>query len=353
MKPPNENSMDETRKESIRPLIQAWVKERLRSLQEQMNLTWEEGMGRLRPDDGLLLRILEAIGTGIPEGKSSDYEEIERDLGIALDLLEQSNNQGEVLRNLLQGLQPFVERSAIFVIKHGIVNLYAQRGFDIKISRNIPPITPPPELEDLIYGRKKSITRFGPAYKSLLEPLSRLEAVDILIVPLCLRRKPVAVLLADSGLRQKLDNPQLLRALTHATEAALSFQAASREERNDPASSGAVPQNFTTMQMSEPIPDEKKSSIDPRTRSNAERSARVLIGDIELYSPAKVANGKANKKLYELLKDDLERSRESFVERYGSDLEDNYQIFYKTLVQQLCDGDPSLLGPNPWSNKTR
>ena len=86
-------------------------------------------------------------------------------------------------------------------------------------------------------------------------------------------------------------------------------------------------------------------------RTNAERSARVLVGDIELYFPAKVVQGKAQKKLYALLRDELERSRASFTERYGADLEENYNIFHKTVIQQLCEGDPTLLGPVPWSTK--
>ena len=81
----------------------------------------------------------------------------------------------------------------------------------------------------------------------------------------------------------------------------------------------------------------------------AERSARVLVGDIELYFPAKVAQGQAQGSLYAVLRDELDRSRASFTERYGVDLENQHQIFYQTVVQQLCAGDPSRLGPAPWS----
>ena len=90
-------------------------------------------------------------------------------------------------------------------------------------------------------------------------------------------------------------------------------------------------------------------ALDPMVRINAERSARVLVGDIELYFPAKVAQGQNQGNLYAAMRDELDRSRASFVERYGAELESQHQIFYKTVVQQLCAGNPSRLGPAPWA----
>lgn len=370
--------MDETRKESIKPLIHAWMQERLRSLQDQVLLTWEEGMGRLRPDDTLLNKILElAEAEPVPDLVQPPME-VEKDLGKALDLLDGARSQGEVLKNFLEGLKPFAERSAIFVVKSGMSSLYYQRGFDLNASRPSSPVMPTQDLDDLIQGRVDAIQRPGAAYKALLEPLSRFEAADVIILPLCLRRRPVALLLADCGLNSSLNSRQLVRALTRCTEAALSHQAAASEEKSGSAPPSAppppppppppVPQlappvlpvlassvvqvpNINSMPLPEisPLPD--LPSLDPKVRANAERSARVLIGDIELYSPAKVSSGKAQRNLYAMLKDELERSRASFVDRYGVEIEQTYHIFYNTLVQQLCDGDPSRLGPNPWTGK--
>jgi len=344
--------MDDLRKESIKPLVQTWIQERLQSLQDQVVMTWEEGLGRLKPDDALLQKILDAVGPEPVEDPFPDAPmDTENDLGVALDLIESASSQGEVLKNMLDGLQPFVERSALFVVKQGIGSLYAHRGFESDSPRLGAPVVPPPELDELLQGRAPGITRPGPSYQALLGPLSRFEATDVRILPLRLRRKPVAILLVDSGLRQVIDHPHHVRALAHAAEAALSFQAGQKEEERASVPPPEVHPAAPTQRIQEPIAEAPVAPLDAKVRANAERSARVLVGDIELYFPAKVTQGKAQKKLYALLRDELERSRASFVERYGAEVEERHQIFHQTVVQQLCDGDPSLLGPVPWSTK--
>lgn len=338
--------MDDHRKDQIRPMLQSWLQERMKSLQEQVMLTWEEGMGRLNPDDALLQKLADVAAPAVPAFQATSSDELEGNLGEALDLLESSANQGEVLKNMLQGMQPFVERSAIFVVKQGIATLYAQRGFESDNPRMGTHVMPVGELESLIQGRLSSIQRPAEAYKALLEPLSRFEASEILVLPLRLRYKPVALLLVDSGLRQRIDHPHMVRALTHCTEAALSYQAGQKEDEK--VAPAPVAPNVPTMQIPEPIQEEQGLPLDPKTRANAERSARVLVGDIELYFPAKVSQGKAQRNLYGVLKEEIERSRASFVDRYGIELEEQHRIFYQTLVQQLCEGDATRLGSTPW-----
>jgi hypothetical protein len=344
--------MDDSRKESIKPLVQSWIQERLQSLQEQVVMTWEEGLGRLQLDDALLQKILEVAGPPPIADPIQAPGDTENDLGKALDLIEAAASQGAVLKNMLDGLQPFVERSALFVVKQGISSLYAHRGFESDSPRLGAPVVPPPELEELLQGRVQGITRSGPSYQALLGPLGGFEAAEVRILPLRLRRKPVAILLVDSGLRQVLDHPHHVRALAHAAEAALAFQAGQKEEERaatlPPPEVHPAP---AAARVQEPIAESLATPLDPKVRANAERSARVLVGDIEIYFPAKVTQGKAQKKLYALLRDELERSRASFVERYGVEVEEGHQIFHRTVIQQLCEGDPTLLGPVPWSTK--
>ena len=346
--------MEDPRKEAIKPLVQTWIQERVHSLREQILLTWDEGLGQLRPDEALLQKILEAAGPAVEEDPFPDAPmDTENDLGTALDFLEAALSQGEVLKNLLEGLQPFVERSALFVVKQNSATLYAQRGFESDQPRLGAPVVPPPELSELIQGHAQSINRPGPAYLALLTTLSRFEATDARILPLRLRRKPVALLLVDSGIRQMIDHPHHVRALAHAAEAALSFQAGQREEERTaaPVAAEAHPSAPTQQLPHPPHAEPAVPTLDPKIRANAERSARVLVGDIELYFPAKVVQGKAQKCLYALLRDELDRSRASFVERYSAEVEEQYHIFYLTVVGQLCDGDVSLLGAVPWSTK--
>jgi hypothetical protein len=91
------------------------------------------------------------------------------------------------------------------------------------------------------------------------------------------------------------------------------------------------------------------TELDPRTRAAAERLARVLVGDVEIYFPEKVAQAHTQGNLYGLLRNELERSRATFVERFGEPVENQYRIFTNTIIQLLCDGDVSKLGAAPWA----
>jgi hypothetical protein len=70
---------------------------------------------------------------------------------------------------------------------------------------------------------------------------------------------------------------------------------------------------------------------------------------VELYFPAKVAQARTQGNLYRQLRDELERSRATFVERFGEEVENRHRIFTTTLVQLLCEGDASKLGAAPWA----
>ena len=240
-------------------------------------------------------------------------------------------------------LTRFAGRSAVYVLKQGIASLYAQRGFEPPAPR---PVVPPPDLEELIQGHVAKVTG-GPAYLALLGPLGAEPAADCLVIPLHLRRKTVALLLADSGAGPTLAFPSQVRALALGAESRLSFLAGAKEEERAQAEPHP---SMATQKIPDTLVDPAAPALDPTVRSNAERSARVLVGDIELYFPTKVAQGQHGGNLYASMRDELDRSRASFVERYGADLESQHRIFYKTVVQQLCAGDPSRLGPAPWAN---
>ena len=184
--------MDECLSEPLRQLIQKWVNDRHQAVLEQVMMTWQEAMGRLAPDEALLQEIQ---GLLVPPPPPADafpdvLPDTENDLGAALNLIESSSSQGEVLKRLLEGLQPFVERSALFVIKQGIATLFASRGFESEASRPGTPVVPPPELEDLVQGRAPLVAASGPAYSALLTVLGRFEAPDIRILPCASAARP-------------------------------------------------------------------------------------------------------------------------------------------------------------------
>ena len=341
--------MTENASDSLKQMIHGWVNDKHQALLEQIMMAWQEGMGHLVPDEALLQKIQELTAPSPAEDPFPDVvPDTEQDLGSALDLIESSSSQGEVLKRLLEGLQPFAERSALFVIKQGIANLFASRGFESDLPKPGAPVVPPKELEDLLQTRTSLIAAPGPAYLGLLSVLSGFEAPDVRILPLRLRRKPVALLLVDSGLRKVIDYPNHVRALAHAAETTLAYLAGLRDDEKTSIPVEAPP-SMPTQRVPEPIQEPPAPPLDPRVRANAERSARVLVGDIELYFPNKVAKGRETGNLYACLRDELDRSLASFTERYTNEVEHQYHIFYQTVVHQLCDGDGAKLGHPAWA----
>jgi hypothetical protein len=329
-------------------VLRQWVHQRHQALLEIVMSSWQEGMKGLEPDDALMEELRNAGGGSQAPADLFPSVDLGAELGKAIDGMEEAPSQGEVLRALLEGLHPFAERCALFIVKQGLPNLYAARGFDSDAPKLGAPVMPTPKLDALLGGKLNTLRDTGEAYVSMLVPLSRFEASEALILPLRLRRKAVALLLVDSGLRSALEHPAEIRALAHTAETCLSFLAGHKEDEK-PTAPEATPHQRTA-QILQPI-QESVPVLDPKIRATAERLARVLVGDLELYFPQKLAQGQQQGNIYTPLREELDRSRATFVDRYGEDVENQHRIFVNTIVQQLCGGDVSRLGPAPWVPK--
>jgi hypothetical protein len=331
--------------DALRIQLEAWLKQRNQALLDEVMATWQGALAKVQPDEALLAGLR---GTASPAAPSGPSEPPDTHLAAALDLLEGATSQSDLLKRLLDALSPLVERSALFVLKQGLASLYTHRGFEAGAPLKSGAVVPPPELEAVIHGLSRSLGSAGPGYSALLSPISRFEAADVAIFPIRHKKKTVALLLVDSGLRQKIDHPVQIRALALATSAMLASLAAGKEEEPRPQPV-ELPASAPTQVVPEGIETGSPSDLDPRTRAAAERLARVLVGDVELYFPEKVAQAHRQGNLYGLLRNELERSRATFVDRFGEAVEIQYRIFTTTIIQLLCDGDVSKLGPAPWA----
>ncbi|MEM7249240.1 MAG: hypothetical protein AAF533_28255 [Acidobacteriota bacterium] len=76
----------------------------------------------------------------------------------------------------------------------------------------------------------------------------------------------------------------------------------------------------------------------------AKKIAKLLVSEIKLYNEAKVAVGKKNNDLYERLKEDIERSRQTYLERVDKSIVGSTDYFREELVSGLADGNAAALG---------
>jgi len=338
--------VDQPQIDALKTRLEAWLNQQNQTLLEEVMATWQNALGNFQPDETLLAQLVEGASSAVsfaPAGPQTP------DLAPGLDLLEGAASQSDLLKRLLDALGPLAERSALFILKQGLASLYAHRGFEGEAPRKAGAVVPPEELEALIQGSTKAIRRKGAGYESLLGAVSTFEASDAAIFPLRHKKRAVALVLVDSGLRPTLDHPEQVRALVLVASAMLAALAAGKEDEHPPQPPREAHPSAPTQVVPEPIEPVPAAELDPRTRAAAERLARVLVGDVELYFPAKVALAHTKGNLYGQLRDELERSRATFVERFGEDVETRYRIFTTTVIQQLCDGDAVKLGAAPWA----
>ncbi len=79
-------------------------------------------------------------------------------------------------------------------------------------------------------------------------------------------------------------------------------------------------------------------------REEARRFAKLLVSEIKLYNEKAVMQGRQQGNIYELLKEDIDRSRQMYDERIPEDVRAGSNFFYEELVRILADGRADSLG---------
>ncbi|TAM81890.1 MAG: GAF domain-containing protein [Acidobacteria bacterium] len=81
-----------------------------------------------------------------------------------------------------------------------------------------------------------------------------------------------------------------------------------------------------------------------RILRDARRFSKLLVSEIELYNKNGVEEGRRNRDLYQRLKKDIDRSRETYEKRFAHTVAKQFDYFHEELVRTLADNDPLLLG---------
>jgi len=77
---------------------------------------------------------------------------------------------------------------------------------------------------------------------------------------------------------------------------------------------------------------------------DARRFSKLLVTEIELYNKSSVEEGRRNRDLYQRLKKDIDRSRETYEKRFAHTVAKQFDYFHEELVKTLAENDPMLLG---------
>ena len=76
----------------------------------------------------------------------------------------------------------------------------------------------------------------------------------------------------------------------------------------------------------------------------ARRLARLLVTEIKLYNEEQVEAGRRNRNIYEVLREDIDRSRQIYEERIDDSVRTEADYFHDELVRILAAGESEILG---------
>ena len=353
-------------------------------------------------DEGKILAFIQELTNhtgGEGGGGASRLPQVRQ----AMAKLETGRSLQEVLTALVQEMAQFAPRVALFIIKSGNCIGWHGEGFDQSpgfsneaLKRISVPATADTVFRSVMSSRQRFLGESG-AHRDNAHLLTRIGNVlptSIFAMPLLLRDKVAAVVYADSGdSREPLADVEAIEILVLYASRVLDLMnlaksagkppteftsgrvAAFKEStpgtppsapppaalRTSPgageeAGSGTVMLNVKDVEAQAisqktpaPTPSAPASleSMDPDTRKqheDAKRFARLLVSEIKLYNEAKVQQGRQQRVLYSLLKDDIERSRQLYSERVSSNIRESTKYFDDELVRILADGDPAALG---------
>ncbi len=312
------------------------------------------------------------------------------DLLKAITLIHGGTTQKEILRALLDATTNYCGRAALFVMKAGAATGWQGRGFDnnddIKdFALDVKATAPAQVLQNrtavnchIAETDAKFISQFGAPSKDAA-----------LLLPLHLKDKIAALVYADGGMDGggALDAAalELIVAATSAwLEVASLRKHAAKEGSADSAVESAPVPVQTVSSYSDPFaghapmhagraaaPEAAEPVIaaaaaagagtaaapakdafaqmspeDAEIHRKAQRFARLLTDEIKLYNQAKVAEGRKHKDLYDRLKEDIEKSRVTYVKRYGNTVAASGDYFNNEIVRSLAEDDVSLMGAN-------
>jgi len=333
-------------------------------------------------------RVLEQVepqegATGLVDGGADD-------LLKAVTLIHGGTTQKEILRALLEATTHYCGRAALFVMKAGAATGWQGRAFDnnddIKDFALDVNATAPAQVLQTRTAMTCHIAEMDPKFISQFGAPSK---DSVLLLPLHLKDKVAAVVYADGGVdgSGNLDAAalELIVAATSAwLEVASLRKQAAKEGSGDSPVESAPAQVQTVSSYSDPFAGHapmhaapaaapeaaepvvaaaaaagagaaaapakdafaQMSPEDAEIHRKAQRFARLLTDEIKLYNQAKVAEGRKHKDLYDRLKEDIEKSRVTYVKRYGSTVAASGDYFNHEIVRSLAEDDASLMGSN-------
>jgi len=354
------------------------------------------------------MRELEApVPPPPPEPSGADDAQLYESL-LAID---HGKSQIEILTTVMSSANSMAPRVLLLVAKGETLVGWSGKGFrksEAEIKRVAVPLSSPSSLKYVMDSGEFYWGDSGthPANSALFALLGQERPKEILVTPLTIKSKVVAVLYCDDGGEEgTLKNIDRIKILAWATSTvldALPYRAKQTRPVAPAPAAAPAPQPAAPAPVPAPAPAPPvisapsavtmpptvapsrpaaaptpgpapakprepgsathpglmaKLGLEPRLadalaglgpedrkrHDDARRLARVLVADLILYHRSEVELGRRHNDLYKRLQQDIDRSREAYRERVGEELDAKTRYLYEEMVKTLADGRPEAL----------
>jgi hypothetical protein len=102
------------------------------------------------------------------------------------------------------------------------------------------------------------------------------------------------------------------------------------------------PHRFTDQEI-EKLPDDLRD-----LHKKAKRFAKVTVQEFMMYKKDEVLKGRDARDIYERLRDEIDKSKALYDQRFSKIAEHNIDYFYDEMVRVLANNDPNVLGKYPY-----
>lgn len=283
-------------------------------------------------------------------------------LNVAVGSIYDSVSQSDILKSLLGGVSQFCARVALFVVKGNALNAWRSAGFPVESAFKGLTLDASAGLAGRAIRDREAVSAAAKEFNSdFIRAQGSPSDGNANILPLVVRGKVAAIVYTDAGTQKEgKSDTSAARLLVRAASSWLEINALRKAGASAGEGSAAEPSSQaepTELPPRQAAPSKaggeskrdeeaepEMSKEDQELHKKAKRFARLLVDEIKLYNPARVAEGKQKKDLYERLREDIEKSRSTYEKRYGSTSAGKAGYFNAEVVRILGENDLSVLG---------
>lgn len=297
----------------------------------------------------------------------------------AVSRVLQPTGQSEIMAAVLQSASGFAGRCALFVRRGEGFSFWRGEGFSAETVSDLKSLSAPASQPGAFKEAAENLVAVSTVRNAEALPSAMVTALAgaaddaLFLFPIVVQGRAVATLYADSGSTAGSVEDSALEILARVTGLSLETaagraaasaahpvmaQAEPTAPAEAPAPEPAAPPPPHPMPIASelaaapaipPPPDpDSLPEGDRDSHKKAYRSARVAVQDLLAYPQHqdRIAEGRRNNTLYRLLKEEIDKNRETYQKRYGQTAARSYDYLHFELVTKLAENNPEVLGPD-------